>query len=202
MSSLSFLPEAVKNLQKALSKLQGVGEKTALRYVLYLLKYPNLIKELINSLQTFANDIKLCSICFNLCEGDKCSVCLDPSREKDKICVVETVQDVISIERSGEYKGLYHVLMGKLSPLKGVTHKDITVDKLFERCKSCDIKEVFLATNIDVDGETTALYIKKEISPLNIKITRLAVGIPVGGEIEYLDPATLKRAIKGRSVMD
>lgn len=193
----------VQKLIDELSKLPGIGPKTAQRLTFHLLKLPPgdalpLAQALIDMKET----VKFCSRCFNLTEEELCPVCLDPARDQTTICVVEEPNDLISIERTHEYRGLYHVLGGALSPLDGVGPDDLHLAELFDRVRSGEVREVIVATNPNMAGEATALYIAEELRPLTVagtlRITRPAAGLPMGGDLEYADEVTLGRALTGR----
>lgn len=182
-----------------LSKLPGIGKKTALRLALHLLKSDkHSVDQLIKSVSELKSRLRLCSRCFNLAEGDLCRVCTSQKRDKSIICVVEEASDVIAIERTNEYNGLYHVLGGVLSPLSGIGPESLKVKELMDRLGSEDIKEILLALNPDTEGETTSLYLAKLIKPHSIRVTRIARGIPIGGDLEFADEATIGRAVNGR----
>jgi len=183
-----------------LSKLPGIGRKTALRLALYLLKTDNeSVDRLIKSLQELKSKLRLCSRCFNLSEDDLCQVCKNHKRDTSLICVVEEASDVIAIERTNEYHGLYHVIGGVLSPLTGVGPDSLKIRELMNRFTSENIKEVLLALNPDTEGETTTLYLARLIKPLGIKVTRMARGLPIGGDLEFSDDATIGRALNSRT---
>jgi len=182
-----------------LSKLPGIGKKTAQRLALHILKIDDdKARNLFKSLEELKTKIRFCSRCFNLSEDELCAVCSNPKRDATKICVVEEASDVIAIEKTHEYSGLYHVLGGALSPLTGVTPDSLKIKELLERFKKEDIKEVILALNPNTEGETTSLYLAKLIKPLNIKVTRIARGLPIGGDLEFADEATVGRAMINR----
>jgi len=193
------IPKAVQNLIEAFERLPGIGPKTAARLTYYLLHAP---PEFSQKLARAAYELKektiLCSACKNIAESDPCNVCQDPQRDHSIICVVEEPLDVWAIERAGVYRGLYHVLHGRIAPLENMGPDDIFIGQLFPRIKEGNIKEVILATNPDMEGEATALYIQRLIQPLGIKITRIAQGIPQGGDLEYADEITLRQALEGR----
>lgn len=183
-----------------LSKLPGIGKKTAQRLALHLLKTDQeSVEYLVKSLTELKSKIKFCTRCFNLSEEDLCPVCKSEKRDKSLICVVEEASDVIAIEKTHEFNGLYHVIGGVLSPLSGVSPEDLKIKELLKRFEMEEIKEVILAINPDTEGETTALYLAKILKPLNIKVTRLARGLPIGGDLEFADDATIGRAILNRS---
>jgi len=184
-----------------LSKLPGIGPKTAQRLALYILNTPKeeagiLAQSIINAKE----QVKRCQICHNLTDQKICEICQDQSREKDTICVVETARDLMAIEKTGGFRGLYHVLQGAISPLDGVEPDHLTIDHLMFRLKKEKIKEVILATNPNIEGEVTGSYIAKLIKPLGIKITRIAYGVPIGGDLEYADEVTLSQALMGRQI--
>ncbi|HSL90636.1 MAG TPA: recombination mediator RecR [Ignavibacteriaceae bacterium] len=182
-----------------LSKLPGIGKKTAQRLALFLLKSsPESVENLINAIQDLKTKIRFCSKCFNLSEDILCKICQSPKRDTTIICVVEEASDVIAVEKSHEYTGLYHVLGGVLSPLSGVGPDELKIKELMRRFESENIKEVVLALNPDTEGETTSLYLAKLLKPLGIKITRIARGLPIGGDLEFADEATIGRAMLNR----
>ena len=182
-----------------LSKLPGVGKKTALRLALHLLKSENeSVERLINSLYDLKSKLRLCSRCFNLSEDEFCQICRSQKRDLSIICVVEEASDVFSIERTNEFNGLYHVIGGVLSPLSGIGPDSLKIKELMKRFTVENIKEVLLALNPDTEGETTTLYLAKLIKPLGIKVTRIARGLPIGGDLEFADEATIGRAVNSR----
>lgn len=183
-----------------LSRLPGVGRKTAVRLALYLLKVrPEQVYKLSDSLRLLKDKIKFCSECGSITEEEKCQVCQDSRRRRDTICIVEEAKDVFFIENTGRYDGLYHVLGGKISPLDGVGPSDLSFNKLLERVKANNVKEVIIATNPDADGETTASYTGRILSNIEgLKITKLASGIPIGSHLEYADEITVLRALENR----
>ncbi len=181
-----------------LKKLPGVGEKTALRLAFHLLKSPANVSALAESLMEVHARVRFCSTCFAITEDDPCAICTG-DRDVSAICVVEESQDLLAIERSGAFRGRYHVLQGVLSPLNGVTPAQLRIPELLQRLEAGVIREVVLATNFSIEGEATALYLTKLIKPLGMRVTRLAHGIPLGGDLEYIDAATVQRAVEGRS---
>ncbi len=191
--------EAVYKLIQELNKLPGIGPKSAQRLTYYLLRAPEeqagLLAEAILSVK---QKVTLCSICFNVTESDPCLICRSDHRDRSKICIVEQPQDILALEHTKIYKGLYHVLHGAISPTEGVGTGDIRINELMERLQDGSINEVILATNTNLEGEQTAMYLNKLISPLGIKVTRLAQGLPFGTELEYADDVTLTRALEGR----
>jgi len=189
----------IDKLIEELSKLPGIGKKTARRLTFYLMKVPRHdALSLADAIRELKDRITTCSICTNLTEKDPCDICMGRQRDRNVICVVEEASDVMAIERVGEFRGLYHVLQGVLSPLDGVGPDELTVDKLLERLKNSEIKEVIVATNPTVEGEATTIYLNKILTSMGVKVTRIARGLPVGGDIEYADDMTLSRAIEGR----
>lgn len=183
-----------------LSKLPSIGKKTAQRLALYLLKTDiEQFDSLIEALEDLKTKLKFCKRCFNLSEEDLCTVCKSNKRDGEKICVVEEASDVIAIEKTHEYNGLYHVLGGVLSPLAGTTPESLKIKEFLRRLENESIKEIILALNPDTEGEATALYLSKLIKPLKIKVTRIARGLPIGGDLEFADEATIGRAIINRS---
>ncbi|HBO84799.1 MAG: recombination protein RecR [Deltaproteobacteria bacterium GWC2_42_11] len=199
---MSYYAEPIMRLIRELSKLPGIGEKTASRLAIYILKSSNGYAEsLAKSLMDVKEKVKACPVCFNLSDRDVCNICTDSGRRNDIVCVVENINNLAAIEKAGGFKGRYHVLNGLLSPLKGISPDDIRIAELVRRVESGDISEVIVATNPNVDGEATALYITKVLKPFGIKVTRIATGIPLGSDLEYIDAATLGLAIEGRREM-
>ena len=181
-------------------RLPGIGKKSAQRLAFHILGLPDeTVNDFADSLVDAKKKIHYCKICKNLTDGEICEICSDGSRDDSTVCVVENAKDALSIERSGEYKGKYHVLHGLISPMDGIGPDSLYIKDLVLRAGNGNIKEVIMATNPTVEGEATALYIAKLLKPLGIKVTRLAYGIPVGGHLEYADNITLYRAIEGRS---
>lgn len=182
-----------------LSKLPGVGKKTAQRLALHILKTDqNSVDKLVKSIAELKTKLHFCKRCFNLAEEEFCEICKSVKRDVTKICVVEEASDVIAIEKTNEYNGLYHVLGGVLSPLSGITAHDLKIKELLLRFENENISEVILALNPDTEGETTSLYMARIIKPLNVKVTRIARGIPIGGDLEFADEATIGRAMLNR----
>lgn len=189
----------IANLIEQLSQLPGIGRKTAQRLAFYILEMEDIDAEkLSKSIVDAKEKIRLCSICCNLTDEDPCNICRDNIRDKSIICVVEGAKDIIAMEKSREYKGQYHVLHGVISPMDNVGPNDIKVKELLERLTNDEVKEIILATNPTVEGEATALYISRLIKPLGIKVTRIAHGIPVGGDLEYFDEITIAKAMDNR----
>ena len=191
--------EAVYKLIQELNKLPGIGPKSAQRLTYYLLRAPEeQAKLLADAILSVKQKVTLCSICFNVTESDPCLVCRSDHRDPSKICIVEQPQDILALEHIKIYDGLYHVLHGAISPTEGVGTGDIRINELMKRLQGGSVNEVILATNTNLEGEQTAMYLNKLISPLGIKVTRLARGLPFGTELEYADDVTLTRAIEGR----
>ncbi len=194
--------ETITKLINEFEKLPGIGHKSAVRLAFYILESPNNIAEdMAQILVDAKHKIKFCSKCYNITENDPCDICSNPKRDNSVVCVVENVKDVVAMEKTHEYKGLYHVLHGAISPMNNITAGDIKIKELLERLKDDTIKEIILATNPTVEGEATAMYISRLIKPLGIKVTRIAHGIPVGGDLEYTDEITLIKALEGRREM-
>jgi recombination protein RecR len=189
----------VARLIEAFGRLPTVGPKTAQRLTFYLLRNPNnLTTELANALLDLRDKTMLCSTCFNLADVDPCHICRNPSRDRSVICVVEEPLDILAVERTGEYRGLYHVLHGAISPMERVSAEDLKIRELVERLRPGEVAEVILATNPNMEGDATAMFITRQLSGLELRITRLARGLPIGGDLEYADQVTLTRALEGR----
>ena len=196
---MSKVAEPINQLIKRLARLPGIGEKTASRLALHILRASREeARELAESIRAVKEKITLCSQCYNLTDADPCNICEGGDRDRSLLCVVEEPGDLMALENSGEFRGLYHVLHGVISPLDGVTPDDIKIQELLKRLEGGQVKEVILATNPTTNGNATALYLSKIISPLGIAVTRIAQGIPMGGDIEYTDEVTLKKAMEGR----
>jgi recombination protein RecR len=191
--------DSVNRLIQELSKLPGIGPKSAQRLTYYLLRTPDeQAKALAEAILSLRQKTQLCSCCFNIADSDLCPICRSNERDKNKVCIVEQPQDILAIEHARVYKGLYHVLHGAISPTEGIGTDDIRLKELLERLKGSQVDEVIIATNPTLEGEATAMYINKLISPLSIKVTRLARGLPFGTELEYADDVTLTHALEGR----
>jgi len=199
---MSDIAPQVVALIEEFSKLPGVGVKTAQRLTFFILRSPtDQARRLAEAILRVKEDITYCSRCFNITETDPCPTCSNPSRDQEVICVVEEPLDVIALEKTGVYKGLYHVLHGALSPVEGIGPKDLRINELLKRVNGSTVREVILATNPSLEGEMTAFYLKRELQPFNVHITALARGLPLGGDLEYADEGTLSRALEGRREM-
>jgi len=191
--------KSMQDLIEHFKKMPGIGPKTAERFAFYVLKAPKGDMERFSSaINMVKQSVKFCKICGNLSDAEFCSICSDPRRDKSIVCIVEEPTDLILIEKSGRYKGTYHVLFGAISPLDGIGPDDLRIKELLKRVKETKVKEVILATDSNAEGETTALYLSKELKPFKVKITRIAYGIPVGGNLDYIDQATLIKSLEGR----
>ena len=185
------------------ARMPGVGKRSAARMAFHVLKMSEgEVKNLARAILNAKSSIKYCSICCNLTDTDPCAICESTKRDTGIICVVESAKDVIAIENTHEYKGLYHVLHGVISPMDGVGPEDIRIKELLERVANEDVQEIIMATNPDTEGEATAMYISRLLKPFEVRVTRLAYGIPVGGHLEYADEITLTRALEGRRIME
>ena len=192
--------DAITHLVQEFSKLPGIGPKSAQRITFHLLRNSEeKSKSLAESLLSLKQKIALCSQCCNVTESDPCPICRNPQRDTTQLCIVEQPQDILALEHTGVYKGLYHVLHGAISPAEGVGADDIRIQELLNRLQANTIQELILATNTNLEGEQTAMYLSRLITPLEIKVTRLARGLPYGTELEYADDVTLTRALEGRS---
>ena len=197
-------PKAVQRLIDEFSRLPGIGPKSASRLTYFLLRGDGRQPlDLAQALTELKEQTRFCSVCFNITDAhdDPCPICADPARNTGAICVVEEPLDVLALERTGGFKGRYHVLHGALSPVEGVGPEDLKIRELVVRVKSVPVREIILATNISLEGEATAMYVQKQLAGLGVKVTRLARGLPVGGDLEYADETTLMRALEGRSEM-
>ena len=196
---MSYYAAPVAKLIEEFEKLPGIGHKTAQRLAFHVLNLPGeKAFGLANAIKDAKQKIRYCSVCNNLTENDPCFICSGSGRDRTTFCVVEDARDVVAMERTREFKGLYHVLQGVISPMEGIGPDDIKIKELLIRIRQDSIREVILATNPDVEGEATAMYISKLLKPLGIKTTRIAHGIPVGGDLEYADEVTLAKALEGR----
>jgi len=194
--------ESVQKLIKEFEKFPGIGHKTAVRLAFYVLEEDEkFAKEMADAIIEAKSKVKFCSKCFNLTDTDPCSICSNTKRDKELLCVVEDVKDVVAMEKTHEFKGMYHVLHGAISPMNNVSAADIKIKELVSRLSDSEIKEVIVATNPTIEGEATAMYISRLLKPLGVKVTRIAHGIPVGGDLEYTDEITLIKALEGRREM-
>lgn len=194
--------DTVNKLINQFERLPGIGHKSAVRLAFYILESsPEAAKEMAEVILQAKEKVKFCSVCYNITENDPCDICQNTKRDDSVICVVENVKDVVAMEKTHEYRGKYHVLHGSISPMNNITAGDIKIKELLERLKDERVKEVILATNPTVEGEATAMYISRLIKPLGIDVTRIAHGIPVGGDLEYTDEITLIKALEGRRKM-
>ncbi len=196
---MAEVPAALSRVMEELGRLPGIGPKTAQRLSFYLLRSSReAVDRLAAALVDLKTRIRFCNECFFIAEGERCTICLSPRRERGLLCVVEEPMDVLAIERTGEYHGLYHVLHGSLSPIDGVGPADLRIGELIRRLRQEPVAEVILALDPDMEGEATAVYLSQQLAPLGVKTSRLAHGLPVGGELEYADELTLARAFSGR----
>jgi recombination protein RecR len=190
---------SLQRLVAELAKFPGIGQKSATRLAFFILRQPTTEADaLVSAIREVKEKIRFCSICFNLTESDPCPLCSDPKREEHVLCVVEEPQDLMAIERSRSFRGRYHVLHGALSPIDGIGPEDLKMTELLHRLRSTEVEEVLVATNFTVEGEATALYLGRLLRPLGLRVTRLAYGIPMGSDLEYIDEATVNRAVEGR----
>jgi recombination protein RecR len=193
---------AIEDLAAELSKLPGIGRKTALRLTYHLLKQSReQSRRLAESLLTLSDRVRTCERCFNLTEDQVCAICRDPRRDQSVVCVVEESSDIGAIERAGGFRGVYHVLGGRLAPLDGVGPEDLTVVALVERASSGSVREVIVATNPSLEGEATAVYVQRELAATSVSVTRIARGLPIGGDLEYADGASIAQALAARRAM-
>ncbi len=198
---MNYTSEAVERAVHELSKLPGIGRKSAQRLVFFMLKVPDEeVRALAQALADLHDKVRYCSRCFNITEEDPCPICSDEMRDRRLICVVEEANDVVALEKTGEFKGLYHVLGGALSPLDGIGPDDLKIKALLGRLTD-EVEEIILATNPNTEGEATALYLARLLKPMQLRISRIARGIPVGADIEYADEMTLSRAMAGRVLL-
>jgi recombination protein RecR len=199
---MSHYPSSIQVLIKNISRLPGIGEKTAERLAMHILRSPRRqAEELAQSILTVKDKVRFCRRCFALSDDELCHICRDPARDSSALCVVEQPADMIAVEKAGAFRGRYHVLSGALSPMNGIGPENIRIRELLERVKSGGIKEVVLATGTNVEGETTASYIAKLLEPHAVKVSRIASGVPMGGDLKYVDQVTLKRAMETRHAL-
>lgn len=196
---MGHYPGALENLIRELGKLPTIGRKTAERLALYLLSQDaEAAERLSRAIVEMSQKVRQCKICYNYTEDETCSICSDPSRDRSTICVVSQPQELLKLEKTGEYRGLYHVLGGLISPVDGVEPEDLNIAELLERLKAGEVREVILALNPKVEGEATAMYLARQIRPLGIRVTRIAQGVPIGRDLEFADELTLSQALRGR----
>ncbi len=196
---MSMYSPSIEKLIQSFEKLPSIGNKTAARLAFYILNASEEeTNDFVSSIINAKKNLKYCSKCYNISDTDPCQICGNPKRDQSEICVVEDVRDIIAMEKTHEFKGVYHVLHGSISPMNGIGPDDIKIKELLARLMDGQVKEVILATNPRVEGEATAMYLSKLIKPLGIKVTRIAHGIPVGGDLEYTDEITLTKALEGR----
>ena len=196
---MSYYSPSIEKLIEAFEKLPSIGNKTAARLAFHMLDATQEeTKEFVQAILDAKKNLKYCSKCFNISDTDPCPICANVNRDHTLVCVVEDVRDVVAMERTHEFKGIYHVLHGSISPMNGVGPDDIKIKELLSKLMGGEVKEIILATNPRVEGEATAMYISKLVKPLGIKVTRIAHGIPVGGDLEYTDEVTLSKALEGR----
>jgi recombination protein RecR len=196
---LAYYPGPVARLIDALQRLPGIGPRTAQRLTFFLLKQPvEQVRELADAIVSLKTHIVHCGRCFNVTVDDPCRICADPGRDPRLLCVVEEPNDLLAMERTGEFRGRYHVLLGALSPLDGIGPEDLKIRELLQRLEQEPVDEIILATNPNVEGEATAIYLSKLLRPLGARLTRIARGLPIGGDLEYADEVTLSKALEGR----
>ena len=199
---MSIYSPSIEKLIESFERLPSIGHKTATRLAFHMLNLSEEeTNEFIGSIENARKNLKYCSKCYNISDTDPCEICANSKRDSNIICVVEDVKDIIAMERTHEFKGLYHVLHGTISPMNGIGPEDIKIKELLNRLSNSEIKEVIIATNPRVEGEATAMYLSKLIKPFGIKVSRIAHGIPVGGDLEYTDEITLAKALEGRHEM-
>lgn len=197
---MAYYSPSIEKLVESFEKLPSIGHKTAQRLAFHILDLSEEeVKEFVDSITNAKKNIKYCSKCYNISDSETCSICSNPKRDESVICVVEDVRDVVAMERTHEFNGVYHVLHGSISPMSGVGPDDIKIKELLARLMDGSVKEIILATNPRVEGEATSMYISKLVKPLGVKATRIARGIPIGGDLEYTDEVTLTKALEGRS---
>lgn len=196
---MSYYPPSILNLIKHIAKLPGIGEKTAERLAMHILRSPRTeVEQLSNSIMTAKENIRLCNQCFGLSDDDICQICSNPARDAGLLCVVEQPADMVAMEKSGAFNGHYHILSGVLSPMNGIGPEDIRLGELVAKIERGRIKEVVLATSTTVEGEATAAFIKERLAKYPLKVTRIASGVPIGGDLKYVDQVTLKKAMEKR----
>lgn len=202
MSGTPYAAEPIARLIEELNRLPGIGPKSAQRLTFYLLRAPaEQVEALAEAIKALKERLRLCSICLNITDSDPCTICSDLERDRTQICVVEEPIDILPLERTKKYRGLYHVLHGVIAPSEGIGPEELKIKELLARLQNSQVAEVILATNPNLEGEATAMYLQRLIAPLGIKVTRLARGLPYGGDLEYADDVTLSRALEGRQEM-
>jgi recombination protein RecR len=196
---MSYYPETVLQLIKSFSRLPGIGEKTAERLAMHIIRAPRKeVEALSQFLLETKEKIRLCQQCFAMSDGEACDICRNPSRDDTRLCVVEHPADMVAIEKSGAFSGRYHILQGTLSPMNGVGPSDIRIHELISKAKAGKIKEIIVATSTTVEGEATASYIAQQLEDVPVTVSRIASGVPMGGDLQYVDPVTLQRAMESR----
>lgn len=196
---MSYYSPTIEKLIESFEKLPSIGHKTAIRLAFHVLQQSNVeTEEFIKSITDAKTKLRYCDTCFNISDTNPCQICGNPKRDQSIICVVEDVKDIIAMEKTHEFNGTYHVLHGSISPMNGIGPEDIKIKELLQRLQEGNVSEIIIATNPRVEGEATAMYLSKLIKPLGIKVTRIAHGIPVGGDLEYTDEVTLMKALEGR----
>ena len=199
---MNYYPASIQILIKNIARLPGIGEKTAERLALHLIRGSRQeAEQLANSILNIKDKVRFCSRCFALSDGDMCGLCSDPARDASFLCVVEQPADMVAVEKSGAFRGMYHILSGALSPMNGIGPEDIRIRELIARVEKDQVKEVVLATSTNVEGEATASYIAQILAKYQIKVTRIASGVPMGGDLKYVDQVTLKRALETRHAL-
>jgi len=202
LSGIPYMAEPIVRLIEELNRLPGIGPKSAQRLTFYLLRAPaEQVQALAEAMKALKERLRLCSVCLNITDTDPCTICSDPERDRTQICVVEEPIDILPLERTKKYRGLYHVLHGVIAPSEGIGPEELKIKELLARLQNSQVVEVVLATNPNLEGEATAMYLQRLIAPLGVKVTRLARGLPYGADLEYADDVTLSRALEGRQEM-
>ncbi len=196
---MQYYPESMNRLIRSLCRLPGIGEKSAERLAMHLLQAPEPeVSMLAKNIGELKKQVNICSNCFSLSDAEKCRICRDPSRDAGLVCVVESPADMAAIEKSGAFTGVYHILQGLLSPMDGIGPSDIRIAELVKKVADGNLREIIIATATNIEGEATAAYIMNQLKPFTVKITRIAAGVPMGGELKYVDQVTLKKALEAR----
>ena len=199
---MSYYPASIQNLIRNIARLPGIGEKTAERLAMHLLRVPrHEAEQLAQSILTVKDKVRFCTRCFALSDGDLCNLCSDPARDPSLLCVVEQPTDMVAVEKSGAFHGMYHILSGALSPMNGIGPENIRIRELVDRVQKDQVQEVVLATNTNVEGEATASYIAQILEKYQVRVTRIASGVPMGGDLKYVDQVTLKKAMDTRHAL-